>query len=193
VAFSFAAAGLFLATVGFSLGIDADSLRPVFGGLLLVFGLALLWPKLQVWVESAFSPLAGWASLRMDGAALRGLIGQFGIGCLLGLVWSPCVGPTLGAASLLASRGVNLPQVAATMAIFAIGAALPLLGLGLLSRAGMAKIRGGLNRTGRWGRMALGTAMIAAGLLVTTGIDRSLETVLATWSPDWLSSLTTRF
>jgi cytochrome c biogenesis protein CcdA len=193
VAVSFTAAGLFLATVGFSLGLDADRLRPVFGGLLVIFGLALLLPRLQAWVEAVLSPLAGWASGRMDRAAAAGLVGQFAIGALLGLVWSPCVGPTLGAASLLASRGENLPQVAAVMAVFAIGASLPLLCLGLLSRSVLGRVRGGLNRTGRWGRYFLGGAMVAAGLLVVSGVDRSLETVLATWSPDWLASLTTRF
>ena len=60
----------------------------------------------------------------------RGLAGQFAIGLLLGAVWSPCVGPTLGAASLLASQGRDLPQVALTMAVFGIGAALPLVLLG---------------------------------------------------------------
>jgi len=193
VAFSFAAAGIFLATVGFSLGLDADSLRPVFGGLLILFGLALLLPRVQSWVEAVLSPAAGWASGRMHGAAARGLAGQFAIGALLGLVWSPCVGPTLGAASLLASRGENLPQVATIMAVFAVGAALPLLALGVLSRTALVKIRGGLNKTGRWGRLTLGAAMLIAGLLVASGADRVLEATLTAWSPAWLTSLTARY
>jgi cytochrome c-type biogenesis protein len=53
---------------------------------------------------------------------------------LLGAVWSPCVGPTLGAASLLASQGHDLLQVALTMAVFGIGAALPLILLGVVAR-----------------------------------------------------------
>ena len=67
--------------------------------------------------------------------ACSGLAGQFAVGLLLGAVWSPCVGPTLGAASLLASQGKDLPQVALTMVVFGIGAAVPLILLGLLSRA----------------------------------------------------------
>ena len=60
---------------------------------------------------------------------LKGLRGQFVIGVALGLVWSPCVGPTRGAAVLLASQGSHLPQVALLMGIFGIGAVLPVLGL----------------------------------------------------------------
>ena len=65
------------------------------------------------------------------GFASRGLSGQFSVGLLLGMVWTPCVGPTLGAASLLAAQGKHLGEVGLTMVVFGIGAALPLLLLGL--------------------------------------------------------------
>lgn len=64
---------------------------------------------------------------RFDGFTTAGVLGQFGVGVLLGAVWSPCVGPTLGAASLLASQGRDLGVVALTMLLFGFGAALPLL------------------------------------------------------------------
>ena len=56
---------------------------------------------------------------------LTDVAGQFGLGLLLGAVWSPCVGPTLGAASVLAAKGEDLLQVALTMLAFGVGAALP--------------------------------------------------------------------
>ena len=94
------------------------------------------------------------SGFQLGGAALRrlrhiGLAGQFAIGLLLGAVWSPCVGPTLGAASLLASQGRDLPQVALTMAVFGIGAALPLIVLGLLSRATLIGVRSRLMSAGK--------------------------------------------
>ncbi len=46
----------------------------------------------------------------MGGFSGSGPVGQFGVGVLLGAVWSPCVGPTLGAALLLAAQGENLGQ-----------------------------------------------------------------------------------
>ena len=57
--------------------------------------------------------------------------GQFGLGFLLGAV---CVGPTLGAASVLAAKGEDLGQVALTRLAFGVGAALPLMLLGFVSR-----------------------------------------------------------
>src|SRR6266550_114204 len=79
-------------------------------------------------------PLSNWAEQRFGETPRSGLRGQFGLGVLLGAVWSPCVGPTLGAASVLAAQGRDLGQVALTMFAFGIGSALPLLLLGMLSR-----------------------------------------------------------
>lgn len=193
VAIAFAAAGLFLATIGFGLGLDQESLRPVLGIVLLVLGVVLLVPRLQVALEVALAPLVHWGSRHSGNVSSQGLAGQFGLGCLLGAVWSPCVGPTLGAASLLASRGENLGAVGGIMLLFGFGAALPLLGIGMLSRAALLRLRGRLAMGGRYGRLALGVALVAAGLLVFTGLDKVLEARLIDISPEWLTDLTTRF
>lgn len=193
VAIAFTVAGLFLATIGFSLGLDQESLRPVLGTVLLLLGILLLVPRLQVALEVIFAPVVNWGSRHSGNAPASGLFGQFGLGCLLGAVWSPCVGPTLGAASLLASRGENLAAVGGVMLLFGFGAALPLLGIGLLSRAALVRLRGHLAMGGRYGRLALGLAMAAAGLLVVTGLDKVLETMFIAFSPAWLTDLTTRF
>lgn len=193
VAVAFAGAGLFLATIGFGLGLDQESLRPVLGATLFGLGAVLLIPRLQATLEFALAPVANWAARHNGDAPARGLVGQFGLGCLLGAVWSPCVGPTLGAASLLASRGEGLLSVGGVMLIFGIGAALSLLGIGLLSRAALLRVRGQLMKGGRYGRLALGLAMAVAGFLVVTGLDKVLETLLIGISPDWLNDLTTRY
>lgn len=193
VATAFTGAGLLLATVGFSLGLDGESLRPAFGVMMALVGLVILTPRLQAGVEYALAPIAGWAASRSAATPGNGLAGQFGVGALLGAVWSPCVGPTIGAASLLASRGENLPGVALIMFLFGLGAAAPLLVIGVLSRAGLARLRGGLSFMGRYGRIVLGACLIAAGLLVVSGLDKLLETVITDLSPDWLVDLTTRY
>jgi cytochrome c biogenesis protein CcdA len=111
---------------------------------------------------------------------------------LLGAVWSPCVGPTLGAASILAAKGENLAQVALTMLAFGIGAALPLMLLGLESREAIMRWRGRLMDAGRGGKVLLGGLLVVVGLFAT-GLDKRLETVLLDASPAWLTELTTRF
>jgi cytochrome c biogenesis protein CcdA len=190
---SFVAIGLFAATVGFSLGLDAGAFRLVAATLLLVIGAVLLAPALQTRLAAATGPISEWTERRFGGFDAAGLRGQFAVGLLLGAVWSPCVGPTLGAASLLAAEGRDLGQVAAVMTAFGIGTAIPLLAIGLLSRDALTRWRGNLVSAGQRGRMALGAVILAAGGLIVTGLDKRLETLLVEASPAWLTELTTRF
>ena len=111
----------------------------------------------------------------------------------MGAVWSPCVGPTLGAASLLAAQGRDLPQVTVTMFTFGLGAAMPLLLLGLLSHEAMIRWRNQLILTGQVTKIALGILFIAIGALVIFGFDKSVQTALVAASPQWLTDITTRF
>lgn len=193
LAASFVAIGLFVATIGFSIGLDTSLFRAFAAVILIGFGLVLLLPKLQAQLAVAAGPVGGWADDRFGGFAANGLKGQFALGLLLGAVWSPCVGPTLGAASVLAAQGKDLGQVAFVMIAFGVGAALPLLVLGLVSREVMIRWRDWLLRTGQGGKVMLGILLLAIGLLILTGLDKRLETLLVDASPAWLTQLTTRF
>lgn len=193
LAISFVAIGIFVATIGFAIGIDTDFFRLFAGVLLVLIGLVLVVPRLQEAVATAASPVSAWASSRFGGGAASGLSGQFGVGVLLGAVWSPCVGPTLGAAAVLASQGKDLGQVAATMLAFGIGAALPLLVLGMLSRQMMLNLRGKMMSAGGPLKAALGILLVVVGLLVVTGLDKRAEAAIVDATPEWLTRLTTRF
>jgi cytochrome c-type biogenesis protein len=76
--------------------------------------------------------------------------------------------------------------------MFGVGAALPLLLLGLLSRETMAGWRNPLVSAGNFARAGLGILLIAIGELAITRLDKSIETVLVADSPQWLTNLTTR-
>jgi cytochrome c biogenesis protein CcdA len=193
LASSFVAVGLFVATIGFSIGIDAEVFRTVAAALMIVLGAVLIVPWLAARLALSAGPASQWANAKLAGFSASGLRGQFGIGVLLGIAWSPCVGPTLGAASLLASQAKDLPQVAATMLLFGLGAASPLLAVGMLSREAMSKARGRLLSAGRSLKAALGIAFVLIGALIVTGADRTIETMLVDASPQWLTDLTTRF
>lgn len=193
LAISFTAIGLFVATVGFAAGLDTGVFRTISAVLLIGVGLVLLVPKLQEQFALAAAPVSNWAGSYTDNFTPGGLGGQFGLGLLLGAVWSPCVGPTLGAASVLAAKGEDLGQVALTMLAFGVGAALPLMLLGFVSREAMMRWRGRLMETGKTGKALLGVLLVAVGLLVATNFDKRLETILVDASPAWLTELTTRF
>ena len=190
---SFVVIGLFVATFGFALGLDGDLFRKIAAILLLVLGLVLIVPRLQEAFTVAAAPISAMAERGLGGSLGSGAYGQFGIGLLLGAVWSPCVGPTLGAASLLAAQGRNLAEVALTMAVFGLGAALPLVIMGTLSREALMRMRGRMFNAGKGGKMALGALLSVVGLLILTGADKSLEATLVAISPEWLTRLTTSY
>lgn len=193
LALSFTALGLFISTIGFSLGIDAGLFRTAGAILLVAVGLTLALPALQHRFELALAPVGNWANGRMQRRGNGSLIGQFAMGGLLGFVWLPCVGPTLGAASVLAAQGKNLGEVSAVMTAFGFGAAVPLGLIGALSAKALNRGRGTLMRAGGAARRLLGAATILIGLMILLGADHSLETYLTQVSPDWLVSLTTRY
>ena len=190
---SFVAIGLFVATIGFSIGLDADVFRSVAAAFMIAIGIVLMVPRLQTGLAVAGGPIANWADKRRSDLDSGGLGGQFAVGVLLGAVWSPCVGPTLGAASLLAAQGLDLGQVALTMFVFGLGAAVPLLALGLVSREAMMLWRHRLAAVGHGLKAGFGAVLVAIGVFVITGLDKTVETALVEASPQWLTELTTRF
>ena len=193
LALSFVAVGLFVATIGFSIGLDGDFFRRFAAVLLMVIGAILLLPALQMRVAAAAGPMSNWMEQRFGGVSSSGLGGQFAVGLLLGAVWSPCVGPTLGAASVLSAKGQNLGQVGLTMFAFGIGAALPLLILGMLSREALMRWRDKLMGAGSGLKKVLGALLVLVGLMILTDLDKAFETALVTIMPEWLTNLTTKY
>jgi cytochrome c biogenesis protein CcdA len=193
LALAFVAIGLFVALFGFAIGLDQDVFRAVAAVLLIGIGTVLLLPRLQAQLAVAAGPVANWTQSRAGGFSTHGLSGQFSLGLLLGAVWSPCVGPTLGAASVLAARGEDLGAVALTMTAFGLGAALPLLVLGVLSREALMRWRNRLLAAGSTGKAFMGALLLAIGGLILTGLDKRIEAILVEASPAWLSDLTTKF
>ena len=193
LALSFVALGLFIATIGFAIGLDGDVFRRIAALMLLLLGMVLMLPLVQVRLASAAGPVSNWTEQRFGTVSSQGLGGQFAVGLLLGAVWSPCVGPTLGAASVLAAQGRNLPTVALTMALFGVGAALPMLLLGMLSREVLMRWRDRMIGLGKGAKTALGLVLVLTALGILSGFDKTLETSLVAATPDWLAAFTTRF
>ncbi len=193
VALSFTTIGLFVATVGFTAGIDADAFGRAAAILLVLVGIVLLVPALQMRVATAAGPVGSFAQERFGGFSSQGLGGQFGVGLLLGAVWSPCTGPTLGAASLMAAQSKHLWLVALVMLAYGLGAGLPMMALGVLSRETLLRWRGGMMRAGKGLKQGMGALLVVLGVLMLAGLDKSVETRLVDASPTWLTSLTTRF
>jgi cytochrome c biogenesis protein CcdA len=184
---SFTLAGLFVLSVGASLGLDQSNFRTIGAVILLLFGLVLLSSALQTRFATASSGLSNVGNVWLARVTLNGLGGQFLIGLLLGVVWSPCVGPTLGAAITLASQGQHLLEVGLVMVLFSLGAGLPLIILGTLSREVMLRVRGNLMSAGKYGKQMLGGLLLALGVFIVSGWDRQLESWVLDHAPAWLT------
>jgi sulfite exporter TauE/SafE len=79
------------------------------------------------------------------------------------------------------------------MALFGLGASLPLIVLGLLSRQVMTKVRGHLLEAGKRGKQILGIVMLILGVAIITGGDKMFESWILSVAPDWLVKLTTSY
>lgn len=189
---SFAATGILVASAGLSLGIDSSTLRSAVAVAMIAFGLVLLLPSWQMALTTAAAPLTAGGNNLLGRLSFTGIGGQLLLGILLGAVWSPCAGPTLGAAIGLAAQSSTLPGAALLMLIFGIGAATPVLALAYGSRQALIARRNLLAQASRWLKPVAGTALAAVGLFVITGLDKIVETHLTNAMPDWLVNVTTR-
>jgi cytochrome c biogenesis protein CcdA len=190
---AFAGMGLVTATLGLGLGLDADALRFAGAVLMLALGVVLLVPTLQEAFARAASPVTGWSGGLLQRLPSTGLGAQLLLGLVLGVVWTPCTGPTLGAAVGLAAQRETMLQAAGVMTVFGLGAAMPLLALAYGSRQAVLGRRDRLKRLSTIAKPAMGLVLASVGLLVLTGLDKKFETHLTNAMPDWLLDLTTQY
>ena len=190
---SFAVLGTMLASVGVEIGLNQNSFRYAAAVIMMLIGLVLISKNRQMRFAIASSGISSAGNNLLTKVSIGGLKGQFVIGLLLGLNWSPCVGPTLGAAVTIASQGTNLIKVAIMMAIFGLGAGLPIAILGLLTRDAMLKAKAKLQGAGGVGKTILGIFLVVVSTSILSGRDKWAEEFLTDYSPQWLTKLTTSY
>lgn len=192
LATSFSAVGVTIASFGFGIGLDPSTLRVGVAALMVGMGAVLLVPAFQSRLAAIAAPVANGGQRLVDRLQPSGIGGQFMLGILLGAIWSPCSGPTLGAAIGLAAQGETVGRAAAIMLAFGLGAATPILALAYGSRQAIFVRRDRLARMSRFAKPLLGTAFVAIGAFVLTGLDKIVEASLTRAMPDWLAAITTR-
>lgn len=180
---TFTVIGVLLASVGTALGLSDTIVRSISAALLVAAGGLMIGHRLRDATGRWLSPLAS-ASAKLSARADQGLGAQFFIGALLGGVWSPCVGPTLGAALGLATRSETLAHAATIMAAFGLGSATFLLAAGYASRAVMGQ-RLRLLQAGESGRLVFGIVLLLVGASVASGVDKLIESAVLARLPQW--------
>jgi cytochrome c-type biogenesis protein len=189
LALSFVSIGLFIATIGFSLGIEQGIFRIIAAIILMIMGVFLLFPTVFASLSKGLNSFTSQLEMKFGGNTGNGLFGQFLTGVLLGVLWVPCVGPTLGAASILAAKGESLVEVSAIMLAFGIGAAVPLLLIGLFAVKNLRFLAEKMDKA----KKLFGALLIITALSILTGYDKIIETFLVKNSPDWLTKISTYF
>jgi len=188
---AFAGFTLSLTALVQSLGISPDVLRYAAVGLIVLFGLVLVVPKLRELFERATARLAGFslAGRRASPAPGRGRgfwSGTF-LGLGLGVVWTPCVGPIMASvASLALTRRLDGGAVAITLA-YTLGTSLSMLAIMLGGRTLLGRLPG--LRSAAIQRV-FGVLLIAAGLAVGLGWDRRFQSAVLSLLPGYGSGLT---
>ena len=104
---SFVTLGMAVTSFGYAVGLNEQDIARGGAVLMVGFGLILLVPRFSAAFSTATAGVAASADAGLDNVDRNTLRGQFLGGMLLGAVWSPCVGPTLGGAISLASSGVR--------------------------------------------------------------------------------------
>ena len=101
--------------------------------VLVVLGVAMMFPRVQDLLERPFS--------RIRQRQVSGEHGGFVLGLALGAVYVPCAGPVLAAITVAGATGkIGVRTVALTVA-FAIGTAIPLLVFALAGRGVAERVR----------------------------------------------------
>lgn len=186
---SFVIFGVLVTAFGSSIGLTQDSLAQIGAVLMIAFGIILLVPMFARRFEMATAGIAAGADARINDVDASGLRGQFIGGLLLGAVWSPCIGPTLGGAIALASQGENLGYVTLIMTFFALGVSTLILGLGLGAREAIRTRAQALRGLAERSKPILGVTFIAVGLMLFLQFHHVIEAWALDVMPIWLQDL----
>ncbi|MDX1819595.1 MAG: cytochrome c biogenesis CcdA family protein [Paracoccaceae bacterium] len=189
MSFSFVVLGITVSAFGFALGLTEDVIAQAGALLMIGFGLVLLVPRFSMAFSTATAGLASGADTRMDQIETTGLKGQFTGGLLLGAVWSPCIGPTLGGAIALAAQGQSLLWAGAIMSAFALGVSTLILALGYGARAALLRRQALMRRIAERSRPFMGLVFVVVGLALFFRLHHLLDAWLLGILPAWFVDL----
>lgn len=188
--------GLAFVTLGFGviaaghlIGLTEQTVAQAGAVLMILFGLVLLVPQFSARFANATAGVSARADQGIYDLEVQGWQGQFAGGLLLGAVWSPCVGPTLGGAISLASQGDELFRAFLIMVFFALGIGSVVVALGYGARAALQRRMGQLRRLAQSSRPILGGVFIFVGLAILMRWHHMAEAWLLDHMPIWLQDL----
>lgn len=180
----FVALGASASLIGELLDENRLWLNRVAGGLIVVFGLAMLGFG---WSGS----LGGrWTQAVQSAARRRG--GPVALGVAFAFCWTPCVGPILASILVLAGASASLPSGVLLLAVYGLGLAVPFLVIGFGFTRALSAFRR-VERHYRAIQASAGLLLVAMGGLLLSGylylVNVYAQRALRAVGLDWWTSL----
>lgn len=183
---SFTITLLFLATIVRAIGIPTDTVKLFTVGLLIIFGLNLifpkLWQKIQNWIEKK------WHFHQAQNKN-KGFGGGFITGISFGIIWTLCIGPVV--ATLTTTSSFSFLTILITLA-YALGAGLTLYFIAKESSKISQKLSF-VKKENQKIRQVFGVIILATALFVWSRADRSLQAWTLNNLPDSWTQITSKF
>jgi len=186
---SFVFLGLMVSVAGRSLGLSEQTIADAGAALMVGFGIVLLVPRFSTAFATASAGISAQADIGIEQTDTSNIKGQFLGGLLLGAVWSPCIGPTLGGAISLASQGENLMRATAIMVAFALGVSTIILALSYGAKSIIRQRQDLMRRIANVSRPIMGVVFIAVGLGILFRLHYLAEFWILENLPYWLTEL----
>ena len=154
------------------------------GGLIVVFGLAML----GVGWSGAFG--GRLAETLQENARRRG--GPLALGVAFAFCWTPCIGPILASILTLAGTSASLPSGVLLLGVYGLGLAVPFLLVGF----GFTRALGSVRRIQRHYRAiqaVAGLLLVTMGVLLLSGrlyvVNIYVQRILRDLGLDWWTNL----
>ncbi len=183
---------LAISSSGELLGVNPAIIRRISGGILAAGGLLFLSARLTERLATSLSGLTGRAASLSQRSFGGPVLTEFMVGILLGVVWTPCSGPSLGVALGLASQAGSVGVAALVLSVFGMGAVIPLILFAYGARNLLGKVRGHAGLIGGF-KKGFGFLMFVFGILIAFDWDRYVERFLTTNLPDFWVEFITKF
>lgn len=154
------------------------------GGLIVVFGLAMLG------IGWSGSLGGGWMERVRSTAGRRG--GPVALGVAFAFCWTPCVGPALASILVLAGSSGSLGSGVTLLGVYGLGLAAPFLAVGF----GFTRALGAFKRVQRHYRgiqITAGLLLVSMGALLLSGklylLNAYAQRILRSLGLDWWTGL----
>ncbi len=190
---SFVSLGMLIATSGHAIGLTEQLMSQIGAVMMMVFGLFLLVPKLNTAFASATASFSNSADNSMSRLPMTSLKSHFIGGLLLGAIWSPCVGPTLGGAISLASQGADLGWAFLIMLSFGLGVSSVILALGYGTQEAIRRRQSSMRGLAEKAKPIMGVTFLLVGIMIFFKFHHVIEGWLVQVLPYWFQDLSIAF